>query len=92
MKNETHPLMQALKAKAKPQSDSLHSLAPSRQLTIHHHEIPGLPGRKIGEQISVNLKGRIHSQSADGHAVMHVASIKPDSDSENEKTQESQAS
>jgi hypothetical protein len=60
-----------------------------RTFSIEHKEIPGLPGKKVGEGISVKLTGHVHSQHNDGHMVMHVDSVKPDSsemmDKENPK-------
>lgn len=87
MKNENLPLIQALKGRSKKGSvESFHSFEPPRTFQLQHHEIPGLPGKKIGETISVNLKGKVHMQHADGHAVMHVTSVKPDSQEMADKT------
>lgn len=91
MKNSDHPLMQALKSKnssGKPPEHPFAQFEAPRSFEINHEEIPGLPGKKVGEAISVRLEGHVHSQNNDGHAVMHVASVKPDStemtDKENE--------
>lgn len=79
MLGDNSPLIQALKGKAKPKEETpLPQFDAPRTVMIHHDEIPGLPGRHVGERIAVNLEGHIHSQSNDGHAVMHVASVKPD--------------
>ncbi len=79
MKNDNHPLIAALKGKAKPFGNTnLPNLQSPRTLEVQHHEIPGLPGRHVGEPITVNVHGHIHSQSNDGHAVMHISSVKPD--------------
>lgn len=78
MKNEDHPLMQALKAHAKPSGPAFVPMEGPRTFEINHDEIPGLPGKAVGEHISVHLEGHIHSQHNDGHAVMHVAEVKPD--------------
>ncbi len=78
MKNSHLPLIQALKNRMKPKE----MIGPEdmpRTFELKHTDIPGLVGRKVGEGISVNLAGRIHSQHADGHTVMHVSSVKPDS-------------
>ncbi len=80
MKNSHLPIIQALKNKNKPMKE-----VPSpvmdfpRTFEVKHSEVPGLAGHRVGEHISVNLKGKIHSQNADGHAILHVASVKPDS-------------
>jgi hypothetical protein len=81
MKNDNSPLIQALKGRTRPKlENALPQFEAPRAITIHHHEIPGLPGRRIGEQISVRLQGHIHSQNNDGHTVVHVSSVKPDSE------------
>ncbi len=80
MKNSHLPLLQALKGRQPAKASDLGSLdEPPRTLQIQHDEIPGLPSRKVGEKISVNLEGHVHSQHNDGHAIMHVSSVKPDS-------------
>lgn len=79
MKNESHPLMRALKARMRPSGPAFAPEEGPRTFTVKHTEIPGLPGKKVGEDISVHLHGHIHSQSNDGHAVIHVAAVKPDS-------------
>lgn len=79
MKNSHLPLIQALKNRMKPKEEGPSFEAP-RRFEVLHSEVPGLPGRKVGEAISVNMKGHIQSQSADGHAVVHVSSVSPDSD------------
>ena len=86
MKNDSHPLLQALKARSKSTANpKMEPFEMPRSLQIDHGEIPGLPGRKVGEPITVTLSGHIHSQSNDGHAVMHIASVKPDSKEMDEK-------
>lgn len=81
MKNDHLPIIQALKGRSKPKGDtSLPQFEAPRTFEIQHSEIPGLPGRKVGEHISVTLQGHVHSQSNDGRAVMHVSSVKPDSE------------
>lgn len=57
-----------------------------RAFELKHDEIPGLAGHKVGEGISVNLEGHIHSQHADGHAIMHVSDVKPDSEKMTKET------
>lgn len=82
MKNDNSPLIQALRGKAKPKpSTEFDKFEPPRTFQVHHGEVPGLPGRRVGDQISVSLHGKIHSQSADGHAIVHVDRVeaKPDS-------------
>lgn len=81
MKNDHLPLIQALKARSKKKSEPDVSIPPFESLRtfdVQHSEIPGLPGRRIGEPITVNLHGHIHSQHSDGRAVIKVASVKPD--------------
>lgn len=80
MRNENAPLIKAMQGRKKssgpiplPQFDA------PRTFEIHHGEVNGLAGQKVGTQVAVNLQGHIHSQHADGHAVMHVDSVKPDS-------------
>lgn len=81
MKNENMPLIQALRGRVKSKPEpSFDQFKPSRTFQIDHSEVPGLPGRAVGDHISVNLHGKIHSQSADGHAIMHVSSVKPDTE------------
>ncbi len=63
----------------KPKEEAMGPMEMPRSFELKHDEIPGLAGHKVGEHISVNLDGHVHSQSADGHAIMHVASVKPDS-------------
>lgn len=82
MKNSDHPLMQALKARnssGKPPEHPFAEFEAPRSFEIKHAEIPSLPGKKVGDAISVRLEGHVHSQNNDGHAVMHVSSVKPDS-------------
>ncbi len=79
MKNDHLPLIQAMKGRAKTVPGEPSFAPPPRTFEIKHEEIPGLPGRKVGEALSVRVHGKIHQQSADGHAVMHVSSVKPDS-------------
>lgn len=80
MKNDGIPLIQALKGRAQPKGHApLPQFEGPRSFDLQHHEIPGLPGKHVGEHISVTLHGHVHSQHSDGHAVMHVASVKPDS-------------
>ncbi len=78
MKNSHLPLIQALKNKLKPKEPFSPPEMP-RAFELQHSELPGLSNKKVGEPISVNVSGHIHSQNADGHSVMHVASVKPDS-------------
>lgn len=86
MRGDHLPIIQALKNRQKSKAAPVQGPDLPRTLMVHHHEIPGLPGRKVGEPVTVRIQGHIHSQSNDGHAVVHVASIKPDS-SETEKKQ-----
>jgi hypothetical protein len=87
MKNANLPIIQALKGRAKPRpSTTFDQFEMPRTFEVQHHEIPGLPGRKVGEKLSVRLQGHVHSQHADGKTVIHVASVKPDSDEMKEKT------
>lgn len=80
MKNSDLPLIQALKNKSnQTKGPAVPSFDQPRAFEVKHAEIPGLAGHRVGEHISVNLKGRIHSQHANGHAVVHVSSVKPDS-------------
>lgn len=82
MRNENSPLIQALKGRVKPkESTSFDKFEPPRTFQIKHGEVPGLPGRPVGEHVSVRIHGKIHSQSADGHAIVHVDRVdaKPDS-------------
>ncbi len=84
--NENSPLIQALKGKAKPKGEtSFDEFKPPRTFEIHHGEVPGLPGRQVGEPITVSLSGHIHSQHNEGHAVMHVDEVKPDTNKMTEK-------
>lgn len=78
MKGDNLPIIQALKGKQKPQSGPVPQFEAPRTFDIHHGEVPGLPGRRVGEPITVKLEGHVHSQYNDGHAVMHVSSVKPD--------------
>lgn len=92
MKNDHLPLIQALKGKTKSKPDSpVLPFESPRVFELQHKEIPGLPGRRVGEPITVNLHGHIHSQHNDGRTLIHVASVKPDSASmekkENPETQ-----
>lgn len=48
-------------------------------LNLKHSDIPGLPGRKVGETVTVRVSGHIQSQHNDGHAVMEVHDVSPDS-------------
>lgn len=80
MKNDSHPLIQALKFNAKPTGPAFAPMEGPRTFEINHEEIPGLPGKRVGEKITVSLEGHIHSQNNDGKTMMHVASVKPDSD------------
>lgn len=80
MKNDHLPIVQALKAKAKKSSTpEMPPFETPRTFEVQHSEIPGLPGRRVGEPITVNLHGHIHSQHHDGRAIIKVASVKPDS-------------
>jgi len=81
MKGDHLPIIQALKGKMKLKSKhtAFDTFEPPRSLQVNHHEVPGLPGRKVGESISVRLHGHIHSQNSEGHAIVHVSSVKPDS-------------
>lgn len=79
MKNDNLPLIQALKGKMKPKGEEpLAQFEIPRTFEVKHDEIPGLPGRPVGEAMSVRLEGHVHSQHSDGHAIMHVDSVKPD--------------
>lgn len=79
MKNDHLPIIQAIKGKLKPKGDTpLPQFDEHRPFEIQHHEIPGLPGRAVGEKVAVRLEGHIHSQHNDGRAIMHVESVKPD--------------
>jgi hypothetical protein len=77
MRNSHLPLIQALKNRMKPKEDPMGPMEAPRTFELKHDEVPGLAGRKVGEGITVHLKGMIHSQSADGHAVMNVDSVHP---------------
>lgn len=73
-----NPLVQAMnKGKAKPPSIDFETV-PSRELKVEHSEIPGLPGKHPGEHITVSVQGHI-SHHEDGHSVMQVHHIAPDS-------------
>lgn len=87
MRNEDLPLIRALKDHAKPKSGAppLPQFDAPRTFEIQHHELPGLAGHEVGEEISVNLKGHVHSQHNDGHVVMHVSEVKPDTNDMTEK-------
>lgn len=81
MRNDNLPLVQALRARAKnkPEAEGpVQSLEIPRTFELQHTDIPGLPGRRVGEAITVNLNGHIHSQH-DGRTIIRVASVKPDS-------------
>jgi hypothetical protein len=81
VRNENSPLIKALQGRAKPKGDApLPQFDAPRTFEIHHGEVAGLAGQKVGTPITVSLAGHIHSQNNDGHAVMHVDSVKPDSD------------
>lgn len=79
MKNDNLPLVKALQNRGKKGTPAnvLPIQAP-RTFELKHDEITGLPGRKVGDSISVHLHGHIQSQHNEGHAVMHVSSVKPD--------------
>lgn len=86
MKNDHLPLIRALGKKAKPANlPDLPTFESPRVFEIKHHEITGIAGRRVGEKVSVHLRGHIHSQHNDGRTVMHVSSIKPDSDEMKDK-------
>jgi len=72
MKNDNHPLVKAMQSRIKSSGPPFAPMQGPRTFEIQHHEIPGLPGRRVGEPITVSLKGHIHSQHNDGKAVMHV--------------------
>lgn len=76
MKNDHLPLIQALKGRTK-KPESFNFEVP-RIFEVKHSEIPGLPGKKIGEHITVNLRGHI-ADHGDGRSTIHVADVKPDS-------------
>lgn len=80
MRNSHLPLIQAMKNRMKPKEEPFSPPEMPRTFELKHGEVSGLAGRKVGEGISVKLKGMIHSQHAEGHAIMHVSSVKPDSD------------
>ena len=86
MKNSHLPLVQALKNRLKPKEETFGPTEMPRTFELKHDEMPGLAGRKVGDGIEVRLAGLIHSQHADGHAIMHVSSVKPDSDEMNNET------
>lgn len=86
MKGDELPIIQALKGKQKSKGETpLPQLEAPRSVMVHHSEIPGLPGRQVGETVAVRLEGHIHSQHNDGHAIVHVNSIKPDTSSTEKK-------
>lgn len=79
MKNDHLPIIQALKGRQKPKSETpLPQFEAPRMIHVNHSEVPGLPGRKVGEPITVHVTGHVHSQHNEGHAIMHVSSVKPD--------------
>lgn len=80
MRNKSNPLAEAMGHKATPPSIDFKDV-PSRQIEIHHSEIPGLPGRHVGEHITVSLQGHIASHE-DGHSVLEVHHVAPDSPTE----------
>ncbi len=78
MKNDHLPIIQALKGRQPvPKADVFDPMP--RSVEIKHSEVPGLSDKKVGEPLSVLLHGKIHMQHGDGHAIMHVNSVKPDS-------------
>lgn len=79
MKNSHLPLIQALKNRLKPKEESAGPMDMPRTFELKHNEMADLAGRKVGEGISINLRGHIQSQHSDGRAIMHVANVKPDS-------------
>lgn len=85
MPNENSPLVKAMMARAKPKGDALPQFDAPRTFEVQHGEVPGLGGQKVGEPITVSFEGHIHSQHNDGHAVIHVDKVKPDSTAMTEK-------
>lgn len=85
-RNETSPLIQALRKRAPSNSIAdFHPAEMPRTFELKHHEMPNLAGQRVGSPITVSLKGHIHSQHADGHTVMHVAAVKPDTNAMTDK-------
>jgi hypothetical protein len=79
MRNDHLPLIAALKGH-RPPSVGPPALEPvPRTFELQHSDIPGLAAKHVGEPLTVKLQGHVHMQHADGHAVMHVSSVKPDS-------------
>lgn len=79
-----NPLVSALgKNRAIPPSIKFEDV-PSRMLEVHHSEIPGLPGRKPGEHITVSVQGHISSHE-DGKSTLQVHHVAPDSEAMDEE-------
>ncbi len=79
MKNDHLPIIQALKGRQPaPKADVFDPMP--RTFEVKHSDVPGLSEKKVGTPLSVVLRGKIHMQHGDGHALMHVDSVKPDSD------------
>lgn len=77
-----NPIIQAMKDRSTKQvgATPFDPFDEGRLFELQHDKdtIPGLPGRRVGEGISVNLEGHVHSQH-DGKTMMRVTSVKPDS-------------
>ncbi len=84
MRNDHLPIIQALKGRqAVPKADVFDPMP--RTFEVKHSDVPGLAEKKVGASLSVVLHGKIHMQHGDGHALMHVDSVKPDSDEMTQK-------
>lgn len=78
MKNDEHPMIQAMMKKKGKQSEPMMALPESsRHLEIKHEELPGLGTHAVGKTISAVVHGTIHSQHANGHAMIEISHIKP---------------
>jgi hypothetical protein len=78
-----NPIIQAMKDRSKKQvgATPFDPLDEGRLFELQHDQdtIPGLPGKRVGEAMTVNLTGHVHSQH-NGKTMMRVTSVKPDSD------------
>lgn len=85
MKNDNHPIVQAMLSKRGPStsgSTPFDMMEPSRHLEIKHAELPGLGNVAVGSKVTAMVHGTVRSQHSDGHSMIEIHQIKPDSPAE----------
>lgn len=75
MKNSSHPLLQALSRKGKPDEPTAHTFESDRLFQIKKEDIPPQTKMDAGDNARFVIHGRVRSTHDDGTMMMHVEKV-----------------